>query len=137
MKTLQALFLFALMATGLVPISSELFLVGTDSLHYSQLNSSLQATVRQVCHQKSRLLYNGAVKVSSAYPDSAMALIYNNRGKARFLKGSYQNAIADFDLAIKYNARYALALNNRAAAYFKLKAYKKAIDDLNKAIAKK
>ena len=48
-----------------------------------------------------------------------LAEAFNNRGVGYRLKGDYDRAIADYNQAIKLNAKFAIAYNNRAWAYFK------------------
>src|SRR6516164_2690978 len=43
-----------------------------------------------------------------------LAEAFNNRGVGYRLKGDYDRAIADYNQAIKLNAKFAVAYNNRA-----------------------
>ena len=60
---------------------------------------------------------------------------FNNRGSARSDKGDTDAAIADFDAALKLDARFASAYFNRANAYAAKGETARAIADYSKAIA--
>jgi tetratricopeptide (TPR) repeat protein len=49
--------------------------------------------------------------------DPANPEIYNGRGNAYYKKGRYEEAIADYDRAIKLRPGYRDALRNRDIAY--------------------
>jgi tetratricopeptide (TPR) repeat protein len=51
----------------------------------------------------------------------ALHLPYNNRGNAKRKLGKYQEAIADYNQAIKLKPDYADAYNNRGSAKYDLK----------------
>jgi tetratricopeptide (TPR) repeat protein len=73
--------------------------------------------------------YNQVIKVEPNY-----ALVYNNRGRAYYLKGEYDKAIADFNQAISLDPKYAEAYNNRGLAYYAKGELDKALADYNQAI---
>jgi tetratricopeptide (TPR) repeat protein len=62
------------------------------------------------------------------------AWAYNNAGLALFNAGNYQQAIAEFDQAIKIAPHFALAYNNRGAAYAQAGQIRLAVDDFNNAL---
>ena len=59
--------------------------------------------------------------------DSNLAIVFYNRGNAYEAKGAYDQAIQDYDQAIKLNPSYAIAFNNRGNAYEAKGAYDQAI----------
>src|SRR6516225_7061937 len=63
-----------------------------------------------------------------------LAEAFNNRGVAYRLKGDYDRAIADYNQAIKLNAKFAIAYNNRGVAYDKNGEYDRAFLDYDQAI---
>ena len=63
-----------------------------------------------------------------------LAEAFNNRGVGYRLKGDYDRAIADYNQAIKLNAKFASAYNNRGVAYDKKGEYDRAILDYDQAI---
>ena len=63
-----------------------------------------------------------------------LAEAFNNRGVAYRLKGDYDRAIADYNQAIKLNAKFAIAYNNRGVAYDRNGEYDRAFLDYDQAI---
>src|SRR5215510_3073367 len=63
-----------------------------------------------------------------------LAETFNNRGVGYRLKGDYDRALADYNQAIKLNAKFAAAYNNRGVAYDKNGEYDRAILDYDQAI---
>jgi len=59
---------------------------------------------------------------------------YNNRGNAYLLLGQYQQAIEDYNKALKQDRDFAKAYNNRGLAYEKLGKYQLAIEDFSLSI---
>ncbi|MFA5323690.1 MAG: tetratricopeptide repeat protein [Smithella sp.] len=74
-------------------------------------------------------LWNDCLKKS---PDKAR--VNNERGAALADLGLYEQAIGDFDKAIRLNRNFDKAYYNRGTAYGKLGQYKKTIEDCNAAI---
>ena len=62
------------------------------------------------------------------------SISYYNNGVDKAMKGDYQGAINDFDLALSLNPKFADAYMNRGTAKKKLGDYKGAISDLNTTI---
>lgn len=62
------------------------------------------------------------------------AAVYNNRGTGWYLKGFYDNAIADFGEAIQRNPKFTLAYQNRGRAWHKKAEYDRAIQDFSEAL---
>ena len=62
------------------------------------------------------------------------AVAYSNRGLAYHDLRQYQNAVKDFDTAIKMDPGYAAAYNNRGNSYYELNEYKLALDDFNQSL---
>ena len=63
-----------------------------------------------------------------------LASLYRGRGFIRSKMGNYQEALIDYDLAIKLNSLDASIYNQRGNVYFALKEYRKAIADYDRAI---
>ena len=62
-------------------------------------------------------------------------LAYNQRGWTNFKLGKYEDAIVDFDLAIRFAPTLSLVFNNRGICYTELQKYDLAIKDFNRAVA--
>jgi tetratricopeptide (TPR) repeat protein len=63
-----------------------------------------------------------------------VGISYANRGIAYAGKGQYDQAIADYNMAIKANPRYETAYFNRGNAYYAKGQYDEAVADYKKAI---
>lgn len=63
-----------------------------------------------------------------------LAEAFNTRGIGYRLKGEYDRAIADYNQAIRINAKFATVYNNRAIAYDTKGDYDRAIADYEQAI---
>ena len=63
-----------------------------------------------------------------------LANTYTNRGVAYYHKGDYDQAIRDYDGAIRLNPDFAFAYNNRGIAYYQNAAYDLAVRDYDEAI---
>jgi protein O-mannosyl-transferase len=62
------------------------------------------------------------------------SIMHNNRGNAHLERGSYVQAIEDYDRAIEINPIYAAAYHNRGLAYGILGEHSRAIGDFDRAI---
>jgi len=62
------------------------------------------------------------------------AAVYTNRGTGWYLKGFYDNAIADFGESIQRKPKFTLAFQNRGRAWHKKGEYDRAIQDFGEAI---
>jgi tetratricopeptide (TPR) repeat protein len=71
---------------------------------------------------------------SGRYDGSSLAALYNNRGIEYSGKHDYDDAIADYDLAIELDPKYVLAYNNRGMTYAAKSNYNRAIADYSQAI---
>ncbi len=58
---------------------------------------------------------------------------YNNRGRAYYGKGQYDQAISDYNKAIEINPKHAMAYNNRGVACYFKGEYDEAWEDVHKA----
>src|SRR5262245_55007789 len=79
------------------------------------------------------LLFVGLATTSPGQT-SRSAVAYFNRAHERYVKGDRRGAIADFDLAIKFDPRYAAAYYNRGIALLGNGDLDAAIADFSKAI---
>jgi tetratricopeptide (TPR) repeat protein len=59
---------------------------------------------------------------------------YNNRGNSKYNLGRYQEAIEDYNEAIRLDPKHEYAYNSRGYCYFKLGYWQKAIEDYDKQI---
>ncbi len=75
----------------------------------------------------------GGLSASCGGPETAID--YVNQGVTDLEKGKYDNAIANFNLAIELDPNLALPYENRGFAYAAKGEYKKAQADFNKEIA--
>jgi lipoprotein NlpI len=73
-------------------------------------------------------LFDGALRVGPHY------VAFNNRGVALFEAGQIQEAIADYNSAIRLNPRFSRAYNNRGTALSDLGRYDEALRDFDTAI---
>jgi tetratricopeptide (TPR) repeat protein len=67
-------------------------------------------------------------------PDRSLAYVYNNRGASYRNMNRYNQAIEDYDAAIRLNPEYATAYYNRGIAYDRKGFHGLAIDDFDTAI---
>jgi tetratricopeptide (TPR) repeat protein len=63
-----------------------------------------------------------------------MSAIYAMRALAYSLKGRYETAIKDYDVAIQMQPNFAVALNNRAWAYFRWGKAETGLPDVEKSL---
>jgi len=71
---------------------------------------------------------------SGALSGPALAMTFNNRGNAYQTKSQYQQAIQDYNEAIRIDPDSALAYNNRGSAFQHMGNYERAIQDYDQAI---
>lgn len=64
------------------------------------------------------------------YKDSEM--LYNQKGSVSRRKGNIEQAMDEYNNALKINPKYSPSIFNLAVCYFKLKEYKKAYEELEK-----
>ena len=78
------------------------------------------------------------ISACAAHPptetEKYQAQVYLNQGIAWEKKGHFDQAISDYNKAIKINPRYAEPYNNRGIVYANKGKFNKAISDYNKAI---
>lgn len=81
-------------------------------------------------------LYTKALDIASklSQPWDDLYKIYNNRGVAYNDKGEFDDAIKNFNQAIKLNSECTEAYHNCGNAYYGKKKFDKAIENYNKAI---
>ena len=60
-------------------------------------------------------------------------MAYSGRGLAYAIKGKYDKAISDFNMALEINPRFGPAYIGRGLAYFEKGQYDKAWEDVQKA----
>ena len=75
------------------------------------------------------------VDLTAAIDANANASIYTLRGEAYMQIGDYQNALSDFDSAIKIDGMNAVAFYDRALLNMRLENYDAALTDVNNALA--
>ncbi len=71
---------------------------------------------------------------SPGLPDGQRSLAFGMRALAYSLLGMFDQAISDYDEALKITPDFALALNNRAWAYYKIGRAADGIEDVNMAL---
>ena len=83
--------------------------------------------------------YTNATRVdnlySSKFKETFNSIDYINSGLLKSLSGNFDNAIKDYNNAIKFDPENSIALNNRGYTYNVMEDYEKAIIDFNKAIS--
>ena len=84
---------------------------------------------RVLSEKEIKALYLNAV---TFLPNSAED--FNSRGVANYNKNNYDQAIADYNKALKLNPKYVEAYNNRGNAYGNKRDYDRAIADYNKTL---
>ena len=94
----------------------------------------------EACNGKNRTSAEPQIAACTALIDAnadnpkVLAIAHNNRGNAYIRKGEYEQAIKDYDEAIKLMPNFAKALNNRGVAYQKRADYDRAMQDFDAAI---
>ena len=94
----------------------------------------------QLCNESDRKLADAQIEGCSALikdgkePTLVLAIAHNNRGNAYSVKGDYDRAIQDYDVAIRLDPTYPKPFNNRGLAYQKKGDYDRAIKDFDEAI---
>ena len=83
-----------------------------------------------------RCAMNGDYKSSIKYLTKSLELeqdpiIYHQRGLSYFYLKDYNNALKDFNTAIKINPQYIDAYGNRSLVKLEFNDYKGALDDIN------
>ncbi|MDZ7814749.1 MAG: tetratricopeptide repeat protein [Planctomycetota bacterium] len=78
--------------------------------------------------------YTAIAHFSNAIENTPSSAAYLNRGNAKFELGRHEEAIKDYDEAIRLDPKYAAAYNNRGAANVKLGRHKDALSDYDEAI---
>ena len=86
-------------------------------------------TTTQRVHMIKLLLTTLALRL-----DPGNASAYNNRGEFYREKGSYDQAIADYNQALRLDPSLAVAYNNRGLAYWDKSDYDQAIADCTEAL---
>ena len=66
--------------------------------------------------------------------DPKVELAYTKRGTAYLKKGQYNEAIEEYNKAIKINPNYSLAYYNRSVAYSRIGQHDRALTDCNKVL---
>ena len=73
-------------------------------------------------------------KYKEGEKDKVLALIYNNRGHARYMQVEFYRAKDDYDVAIKLNPELGSAYYNRATILYRMGSYKEALPDFQKSV---
>jgi len=84
--------------------------------------------------------YEAALRAASSskppiFDGTALADIYNNKGKSYLELGQHDKALADFKSAIRSDKNFALAYYNRGETYYQTGQLSDAIEDMSKAIS--
>ena len=111
--------------------------IAIDKAISSKLNFSEALIIRAIINQKNNEDTNAIIDYSSAIqhdPDK-YNFAYNNRGIIHAYLGNFNEATADFDMAIKINPKYLYAYFNRANTSSILNNKHEAIDFYTKALA--
>ena len=72
--------------------------------------------------------------IFAAFACTSPEVSHVNRGVELRKNGMLEEAIIEYDSAIRENPEFALAFNNRGRAYFDLQEYEKAIGDFDESI---
>lgn len=68
------------------------------------------------------------------YNDKVLALIYNNRGHARYMQVEFYTAKDDYDVAIRLDPELGSAHYNRATILYRMGKYAEALTDFQKSV---
>src|SRR5437773_6437163 len=99
-----------------------------------------KVTDEQRCTGQAGVTADGQAAACTALIDSKrftkqnLAILHSNRGIARGKAGDYEQAIADFDAALRINPNHVRAYVNRGNANFARRDYDRAIADFGQAI---
>jgi lipoprotein NlpI len=94
---------------------------------FDDIRASYETATRRDSYESIRL-YTEAI-TSGALSAEKQAIIFNDRGSSWMNKKGYENAIADFNKAIRLNPQFAMAFFNRGIAYFHERKFTFAADD--------
>ena len=92
------------------------------------------STYSFLSYRRSLVWYNGFSLWSDAINTCPGVYAYFSRGNFYYAEGRFNEAISDFDRAIKINPGFFFAYHNRAVAYIKKGDYERAVRDLDTAI---
>jgi protein O-mannosyl-transferase len=116
----SALFYFYEKRNSQIAIGVMVFIIGAHSILTYQRNK---------VWQDESTLWTDIIKKS---PHKARP--WASRSKVYFMKGEYDNALADLNKALAINPNYLDALNNRGLVYLEMKKYDEALTDFNDAL---
>ncbi|KAJ8020614.1 Tetratricopeptide repeat protein 32 [Holothuria leucospilota] len=63
-----------------------------------------------------------------------LAEAYNNRGQIKYLRVDFDEAVEDYNLALKLRPEYPVALYNRGQIHYRLGRFQQGIDDFEKVL---
>ena len=98
------------------------------SIHYAQLAEELRENHARIIDEYTKAIQSGELS------DDELAVAFYDRGTAYADADQYEEAIHDFDEALRLYPRYAAALTGRGKAYRYKSQYDEAIRDFNEAL---
>ena len=79
-------------------------------------------------------MFSTLLKESEGEADTIKAREYNNRGHAKYMQVEFEEALKDYDQALKLDPSLTVAKYNRGTILYRLSKFEQARDDLKAAV---
>ena len=83
---------------------------------------------------KAEAAWGKLLEKAEGYEEKQLALLYNNRGHAKYMQVEFYTAKDDFDAAIELDSGLASAYYNRATILYRMGSYLEAIPDFQRSV---